>query len=274
MKKVLYPIFAMLVFIFMQTIVGGAISVLGIFLDPEGAKIAITEGNTQALMRLVNPNLLSIAIVVSGILTIVIIALLKMIDWKHVLNLKEVDWKNGMFAILGAALGIFTLDILEEMIHLPNLMEDTFMGMSNTMIGALSIGVLGPIIEEFIFREGFEGYMLRNGMNRWIAICASGLAFGIIHMNPAQIPFATAMGIILGIIYYKSGNIVLTSILHILNNSVAVWQMYSMGEAAKDFSLINSLGGQTHAIFTIVLTGLFCFLFLHLFVKSYKTISI
>ena len=143
---------------------------------------------------------------------------------------------------------VFVTDVLGEVLDLPNMMEDQFIEMSNTVIGALAIGVVGPIIEEFIFREGILGYMLRGGMNKWVAISASALAFGIIHLNPAQVPFAAAVGFVMGIIYYKTGNIVVTSILHILNNCVSVWMSFSMGEAIKDFSLIEWMGGTVSAI--------------------------
>ena len=271
MKKVVYPIFAVIVFIIMQAVAGGALMAVGALRNIDKAKAIANSGDSNAMMKeLVSPDMLALAIVVSGILTIIVIALLKMIDWKHVLNVKMIDWRWGLVSILAAMFGIFALDIAEDMLDLPNLMEETFRDMSNSVMGALGIGLLGPIIEEFIFREGIEGYMLRNGVNKWVAIIGSALAFGIIHLNPAQVPFAAAMGIILGIIYYKSGNIVLTSILHILNNSIAVWQMYTMGEELKDFKLVDWLGGTLDAVFFMVAGIGLCFLWMTVAMKRYQ----
>ncbi len=271
MKKVVYPIFAVIVFIIMQAVAGVALVAVGALRNIDKAKAIAASGDSDAMMKeLASPDMLALAIVVSGILTIIVIALLKMIDWKQVLNVKTINWSWGAASIVAAFAGIFALDIAEEMLDLPNLMEDTFTDMSNSVMGALGIGLLGPIIEEFIFREGIEGYMLRGGVNKWVAIVGSALAFGIIHLNPAQVPFAAAMGIILGVIYYKTGNIVITSILHILNNSIAVWQMYTLGDAAKDFSLVESVGGTTHAVILMMVGAAVCVTMLISFWRKYR----
>jgi membrane protease YdiL (CAAX protease family) len=120
--------------------------------------------------------------------------------------------------------------------------------MACSVVGALSIGIIGPIVEEFIFREAILGWMLRGGVNKWVAITASAIVFGLIHANPAQIPFATVIGFIFGIIYYKTGNIVITSILHILNNSTAVLLMVLQGEEAEDTKLGDLLGGPVMSL--------------------------
>ncbi len=271
MKKVLYPILAVIAFVFMQSAAGVSIAVFELIKNPELIKQMKSGGDPNAILNdLMSGDVLAWGILISGIVTIGVLALLKMIDWKQVLNVKMIDWKWSVVSIIACAFGIFSVNILEEMADLPNLMEDEFTDMSNSLIGALSIGLIGPIIEEFIFREGVEGYMLRNGVNKWVAITASALVFGIIHLNPAQVPFAVTIGFLLGIIYYKTGNIVITSILHILNNSVAVWQMYTMGEAAKDFSLIEWLGGQGYAVGIGCVCAILCSVLLRHFWKAYQ----
>ena len=271
MKKVLYPILAVIAFVFMQSAAGVSIAVFELIKNPELIKQMKSGKDPNALLNdLMSGDVLAWGILIRGIITIGVIALLKMIDWKQVLNVKMIDWKWSVVSIIACAFGIFSVNILEEMADLPNLMEDEFTNMSNSLIGALSIGLFGPIIEEFIFREGVEGYMLRNGVNKWVAITASALVFGIIHLNPAQVPFAVTIGFLLGIIYYKTGNIVITSILHILNNSVAVWHMYTMGEAAKDFSLIEWLGGQGYAVGIGCVCAILCSVLLRHFWKAYQ----
>ncbi len=227
MKQALYPLVAVMVFLVMQVVAG------------------IAMGAMTDAMR---SDTLGWAVILSGLVTIAILALLRMIDWKTVLNVKMTGWRTYALAIIGTIPGIFVLNMGEEVLNLTNHMEDMFIGMCHSLIGALSIAVIGPIIEEFIFRESILGHMLRSGMNKWKAITASALIFGIIHLNPAQVPFAAGMGFIFGIIYYKTGNIVITSILHILNNGIAVWQMYSMGETIKEFSMVEWLGGPATAI--------------------------
>ena len=269
MKKFLYPIFILFVFVATQAIAGMMIAGVSAASHPEALEEMMNTGDTNVLTSMIDTDSLAVAIIAGGFVTIVVLALMRMIDWKKVLNVKMIDWKNSWYAIAGAVAGVFALDVIEEMMDLPDLMEQTFTGMANSTLGVLSIAVLGPIVEEFVFREGIEGYMLRKGVSKWWAIGISAFIFGIVHLNPAQVPFAAAMGVLFGIIYYKSGNIVLTTILHILNNSVAVWQMNVLGEDAKDFKIVEWLGGTWTAVGAICaglgLCGLWMINFWHLY---------
>lgn len=269
MKKFLYPIFILFVFVATQAVAGMMIAGVSAASHPEALEEMMNSGDTNVLTSMIDTDSLAVAIIAGGFVTIVVLALMRMIDWKKVLNVKMIDWKNSWYAIAGAVAGVFALDVIEEMMDLPDLMEQTFTGMANSTLGVLSIAVLGPIVEEFVFREGIEGYMLRKGVSKWWAIGISAFIFGIVHLNPAQVPFAAAMGVLFGIIYYKSGNIVLTTILHILNNSVAVWQMNVLGEDAKDFKIVEWLGGTWTAVGAICaglgLCGLWMINFWHLY---------
>ena len=156
MKKVLYPILAVIVFLIIQGAAGVVIAVIALINDPQVFK-QMQAGDPNAFMDSMGNSALAWATIISGLVSIGIIALLKMIDWKHVLNLKMIDWGWGVVSIIAAIFGIFALNILGEMLDLPNLMEEQFTNMSNDLVGALSIAIIGPIIEEFIFREGVEG---------------------------------------------------------------------------------------------------------------------
>ena len=272
MKKVLYPILAVIVFMVMQVVAGIAMIIFAIVKNPTLIDSIKHGTNPETLINeIMAGDSLGWALILSGILTVLIIAALKMIDWKTVFNVKIIDWKISMIGIIGALIGIFYTDVVSEFFDLPNDMEDVFLNMSNTLMGALAIGVIGPVVEELIFREAILGYMLKSDVNKWVAIIASALVFGIIHANLAQIPFAIVIGIIFGIIYYKTGNIVITSILHIVNNSFAVWTMYSMGEDAKDVSLTEWLGGTGIAVGILIPLSVVCFWMLRYFWLSYKS---
>ena len=269
MKKVLYPILVIVLFLVVQSFAGIGVAIFGIIKDPDFFHQMNGGDPNQIINKLFSDDSLAWALIISDIVIVGIIALLKMINWKTVLNFRMIEWKWGSIGIMAAVFGIFVLDIMAEWFQLPNEMEGVFNNLSNSLVGALSIAILGPIAEEFIFREGILGYMLRSGMNKWVAIMASALVFGIIHLNPAQVPFAAGIGFIFGIIYYRTGNIVITSILHILNNSVAVWHMYSRGDSAKDFSLTEILG--TADIAAVIICGFLCISQLTKFWKYYQT---
>ncbi len=90
----------------------------------------------------------------------------------------------------------------------------------NIWLNLLTTGLLAPIAEEISLR-----YMVQRGMykvNPKFAIFWASIIFGIMHMNLFQGTFAFIMGLILGIIYYKTNNLWYTTIIHIVNNSLAV----------------------------------------------------
>ena len=272
MKKILYPILVVIVFVVMQAFGSVAMMAISFIKNPKVFMEIAKSGNQVAFMTYaMMGDTLPWALIMSGIGTVLILAALKMIDWKYTLNFKMIDWKVGVFAIVGSVCLIFYTDILTEYLKLPNELEKVFTDMSITVVGALSIGVIGPIVEEFVFREALLGSLLKGGINKWVAISVSALVFGLIHANPAQIPFATIIGFIFGIIYYKMGNIVIPSILHILNNSTAVVMMIVMGEEAQDASMTEWIGGPIMAMgicAPIIVIGI---TWLRVFWKKYRS---
>lgn len=254
MKVFLKPIIAVLVFILMELLVGGIIGMIGnlLFHPGEGGKAAI----------------IALSIIISGVLTVFILNKMNMIKWR-VANPKTISWKKAPLAIVGALMGIIAANLLNEKLDLPNLIEAEMGALCHTFWGVLAITIIGPIVEELVFREGIIGYLIRRGQHRWVAIIFSSLMFGIIHLNPAQVPFAFIMGIVLGVVYVKSHSIVLTSIIHILNNTIAVVEIIILGERANDLSYAELLGGSGIAwVYIIICTGL-CVLFLLEFWKQY-----
>lgn len=164
-----------------------------------------------------------------------------------------------LMALVAAFSGAFAGDLLVEITNMPNFIEDTMMDqLAYSFWGILAVAIVGPIAEELVFREGVCGYLARNGAKPWKAIWVSAVLFGIVHMNPAQVVVAMIIGFILGVIYIKTGNVVLTTIIHILNNSIAIIQMNVMGEKAKDFSMVEWVGGNTIAIICIIVGLALC----------------
>ena len=81
----------------------------------------------------------------------------------------------------------------------------------------LSVVFFGPIAEELMFRGLI--YNAFSFINKpIIPILISALAFGIWHGEPVQAVYTTIMGIMVGIIYYYTGNILYPIFAHILNN--------------------------------------------------------
>jgi membrane protease YdiL (CAAX protease family) len=92
------------------------------------------------------------------------------------------------------------------------------MQMLQTPTGLLYICLIGPIVEEIIFRGAIMRSLERFGLN--FSIVISSLIFGLFHIITVQAVFAFVMGLILG--YIASRYSIKWSILaHILINSVA-----------------------------------------------------
>ena len=69
----------------------------------------------------------------------------------------------------------------------------------------------------------FRGAMLRtlSKYGSGFAIVVSALAFGLMHGNMAQTPMAFLIGLVLGYVAAKSGNIRQTILIHMANNLLA-----------------------------------------------------
>jgi membrane protease YdiL (CAAX protease family) len=137
--------------------------------------------------------------------------------------------------------------------------------------GILAIAIVGPIVEEIVFREGIIRYLLRHGEHRKYAVLFSAVVFGLIHFNPAQIPFAIITGIILGIIYVKSGSIIITSLIHILNNTAALIEMrLTDGTINEDHKFTEALGGPMLTWIYIIVFSSLCIVFMKTFISNYR----
>ena len=204
-----------------------------------------------------------IAMILSGITMI-----WHLIHFKYVkFNLKsfgEVPSKTIWLSIPLIVAGMFFINLCSEFLGLPDLMQDTFLAMSRNIFGIISITIMAPLVEELLFRGAIQGYMLRKGMKPLHAILIASAIFGIIHMNPIQIPFAFAIGMIFGWLYYRTGSVVPGIIGHFINNSIACLQMATLTEEEFNTKTIEWLGeGPTYALFTIslaVMIGMFLYL--------------
>ena len=80
----------------------------------------------------------------------------------------------------------------------------------------LIVVILGPIVEEFIFRK-----LLIDRVSRYgdvLAIVISAVAFGLFHGNFYQFFYSAMIGAIFAYVYVRSGNWVYPTVLHVLFN--------------------------------------------------------
>ena len=129
--------------------------------------------------------------------------------------------------ILAIATGQFLNDLINGL-HL----NDLFTGYSEVSEQAFSgqpvglmilvVGIIGPICEELMFR-GIVFNRLKDWVKPQAAIAISALLFGIYHGNVVQFFYATCMGVMLAIIYDKTGTLWISIVAHIAAN---LWSLF------------------------------------------------
>lgn len=82
----------------------------------------------------------------------------------------------------------------------------------------IAVAVIAPLFEEILFR----GYIFDQFERRFAAIgmtiVASGVLFGLYHLNIFQGVFASVLGIVLGLSYYWTRSIWIPIMIHFANN--------------------------------------------------------
>lgn len=163
-------------------------------------------------------------------------------------------------AVFIVAMGLWT-NYFSEIAGLPDNMKDVFEQMMNNPLGIISIVVMAPLVEELLFRGAIQGHLMRKWKMPYLGIVVSSLIFGVVHGNPAQIPFAFVVGMALGWMYYLTGSLVPGILMHFINNGSSVL-LYSLS-GNPDATMISSLGENgalALAVAGIVLTVICIFI--------------
>ena len=87
-------------------------------------------------------------------------------------------------------------------------------------ITLLSVSIFAPFFEEWLCR----GVVLRGLLSKtspMTAITVSAVFFAVIHLNPWQAIPAFLLGLLFGYVYYKTGSLKLTMLMHCVNNTLA-----------------------------------------------------
>lgn len=148
---------------------------------------------------------------------------------------------GGLFCIIAVMLATLATSFVAELFSsvlpdMPKWLEDTLNSLTggNIWIDLLCVSIFAPFFEEWLCR----GMVLRGLLNfkhkdketgeevRGIkpvwAIVASSAFFAIIHLNPWQAIPAFMLGCLFGYVYYRTGSIKLTMLMHFTNNTFAV----------------------------------------------------
>ena len=189
-------------------------------------------------------------LLVQGIFAVICVALFLGFRWTPV---SMHYWNTRPFSVIFwciiAAVGTIAPSLWLQSVldFLPDFAGEELLDFIQHRWGYLVVCILAPLAEEVIFRGAVLRTMLEHweGSKRWTAIIISALLFGIAHMNPAQIPHAFLMGVLLGWLYERSRSLIPCVVLHCANNTIAY--LMTAAYPAPDITLRDILGGSQRA---------------------------
>lgn len=138
-------------------------------------------------------------------------------------NLKFTHWLIVLVICFGAmytgnVIGISFTSILSQLLgyEIKNSLESVLGGGLSLVTILVYMVIIAPILEELFFRKVLIDRMLPYGEK--VSIFVSALLFGLFHGNFNQFFYATILGLILGFLYCKTGDIRHTIYLHMTIN--------------------------------------------------------
>ena len=139
------------------------------------------------------------------------------------------------------------IEILKKSIDEASAITPELTGMTSLVITLFSVVVIAPLFEELLFR----GIIMRDFMKimrPWAAITLQAVFFGAAHAVLFQSIFAFAVGIILGVVYYKTHSLKTVAICHgAFNISVILAQ----NELGATESIIMTVIGLVITVFAL-----------------------
>jgi len=106
-------------------------------------------------------------------------------------------------------------------------------GIGDYLFTLLVIAIAPAFFEELLFRGALQQLMVNWTKNAWIGIIITSLLFSAVHFSYYGFLSRTALGIILGFLFYYSKSLWLPIIAHFINNGFAVTMMYVMKQQGK-----------------------------------------
>lgn len=197
-----------------------------------------------------DPTGLIVTMAVFSILTILLFLWAK---WSEVSRhwVRTRPWFVLFWCVLAALGALVPSTWLQELMPaLPNFAEQEFDMILKDRWGYIIVGLLAPFAEELVFRGAVLRSLLRWNSNHWIGIALSALLFAVIHMNPAQMPHAFLIGLLLGWMYWRTDSIVPGVVYHWVNNTVA-YVLYNL-YPDPDMTLLDLFGNQQRVMMALV----------------------
>lgn len=203
-------------------------------------------------------------------------------DPGYKLNSSNFNPVGGIMSAVLAAVAVPAFSVIMEPVNqaLPEMPEALENALANMTEGTLwmnflSVSIMAPLFEEWLCRgmvlRGLLNHRDSQGrtMNPYWAIATSALFFAVIHMNLWQGLNAFAVGFMLGYVYYKTGSLSLTMLMHCVNNSLALLLAHVIPEDMSDMALWEVMGIVPFLVLFVASAA-----YMYFFVKKFQTISL
>lgn len=123
----------------------------------------------------------------------------------------------GLVAVWLIASGVFgeRLDVVEPLTQRPS-------GLNHWLLW-LGLAVSAGFCEEFVVRGYGTGFLIRCGMNRWVAAVATSLIFGVLHIyeGPHAVVIIAVWGLLFAIPFVKTGSLWPGVVAHTVIDAIA-----------------------------------------------------
>ena len=155
-----------------------------------------------------------------------------------------------------AAMGtLLPSEVYQELLPLPDFSTQELMQVMSSRWGYLTICIFAPLVEEVVFRGAVLRSLLQRMNSRWGAIALSAFLFALVHLNPAQMPHAFLIGLLLGWMYERTRSILPGIMVHWVNNTV-VYVVYNLLPNLSERPVYDLFGGDWKRIALSVLFSL------------------
>lgn len=235
MKKAIISTF---VFLAMQAIVPA----VGTYLVTVfGQKAGVAVDVAAAAL---NPAIIAVELLFSYLLTIGALYAWRMLSPASGL---AVRCKAMPAALVLMLLFIVAANVINELLDLPDMAADKLPPLMRNPLCVVCIALFGPVVEELVFRRVAIGSLLESGYRPVTAVAVSAALFAAAHINPAQMPVAFIMGLLLGWFYVRTDSIVVPVACHVFNNTLSVLLFH----LSPDARLVSCFGGNVGALLVL-----------------------
>jgi len=143
----------------------------------------------------------------------------------------------SLLAIAGTLAGSFVCDAITETLpEMPERLKVLFESITggDFLANFICVSIFAPVFEEWLCRGMVLRGLIGKGIRPVWAIVLSAIFFAVIHANPWQAIPAFLMGCLFGYVYYRTGSLKLTMLMHFTNNTFSLIMTNIEGFEAYD----------------------------------------